>query len=214
LHLRRRDYVTIRIWPDPRRQYRLADLNSEISMRALVLAGFALVVFASSSFSQSIELGSRVRVVASSLPGGVGVGKVIATDGDSLILERERSRGVARLARSDVSSIQVSGGHHRNAGRGAILGLLIGAGGGAVIGAMTWTPCTGFCILEPDTRSASAALGAGVLGTLGALLGTVAGALNVSDEWHSVALSPTVGFKLTENGKSAGLFGLRFSRTF
>lgn len=183
-------------------------------MRPLVLACFALIVFASASTSQTIQPGSRVRVVALSLPGVVEVGKVIATDPDSLIVERERSRGVARLARTDVSSVEVSAGHHRNAGRGAILGLLIGAGGGAVLGAMTWEPCTGFCFLEPDTRSASAALGAGVFGTLGALIGTVAGALNVSDEWQSVTVSPTAGVSRTENGGGSRTFGVRLSRSF
>ncbi|HEY0529553.1 MAG TPA: hypothetical protein VGD02_12035 [Gemmatimonadaceae bacterium] len=182
-------------------------------MRALVLAGFALVVFASSSLSQSIELGSRVRVVASSLPGGVGVGKVIAADGDSLILERERSRGVARLARTDVSSIQVSAGHHRHVGRGALAGALIGAGSGALIGAVTWAPCTGFCFLEPTTRGENAKWGAAIVGTIGALVGTVAGAFIVSDEWQSLTLAPTVGLT-TLNGKNAESFGLRLSRPF
>ena len=183
-------------------------------MRPIVLTSLAFVVLASSAASQTIQAGSRVRVVASSLPGGVGVGNVIAIDGDSLIVVRDRDRGVARLARGDVSSIEVSAGHHRRAGRGALVGLLIGVGGGATLGAMTWKPCTGFCFLEPDTRSAAAALGAGVFGTLGALVGTVAGALTVSDEWQSVTVSPTAGISRTENGAVARTFGLRLSRSF
>jgi hypothetical protein len=183
-------------------------------MRPLALAGLALVVLASPSRSQTIQTGSRVRIVASSLPGGVGVGNIITSDADSLIVQRERPQEVVRLARAEVSSIQVSAGHRRHAGRGALLGVLIGAGSGAVIGAMTWSPCTGFCFLEPDTRGASAALGAGVLGTVGAVVGTIAGVFSVSDEWQSVTVSPTVGVNRTENGNSARAFGLRFSRSF
>jgi hypothetical protein len=183
-------------------------------MRLLGLSSLAFIVLASSSASQTVQTGSRVRVVASSLPGGVGVGHVIAVSGDSLIVDRDRSGGVARLARGDVSSIQVSAGRHRHTGRGALLGVLIGAGSGAVVGAVTWAPCTGFCLLEPQTRAANAALGAGVFGTMGALVGTVAGALSVSDQWQNVTVRPTVGLNRSEHGADAGTFGIHFSRSF
>ena len=179
-------------------------------MRSFNLAMLGIVALSSLALGQALEPGARVGLESRTLGADTRTGVIISSSADSLIVQPDRSRTVARLARTDVSSVEVSVGHHRNAGRGAIVGLLVGVVGGAAIGAMTWEPCNGFCFLEPDTRASSAALGAGVFGILGTVLGTIAGALDVTDEWRSVSIKPDVA--LVRGG--GGTFGLKMSHSF
>ena len=65
-------------------------------------------------------------------------------------------------------------------GRGLLFGLLVGAAGGAILGAMTYSPSkcdssVSFCVDLFDQGS-SAAMGAVLLGGVGALVGFIAGA--------------------------------------
>lgn len=179
-------------------------------MRSLILAFVGIAVFSTVALGQTLEPGARVRLASNALGTQARTGVVVSSTADSLIVQPDRSPTVARLARADLSSVEVSVGHHRHAGRGAIVGLLVGVVGGAAIGAMTWAPCTGFCFLEPDTRATSAQLGAGVFGILGTALGAIAGALDVSDEWRSVTIKPDVAL----SRGSGGTLGLKMSHSF
>ena len=87
-------------------------------------------------------------------------------------------------------------------------GALGGAGGGAVLGAATYTPCNevGFmsCFLAPASRGQSALLGA----TLGAVFGTVGGlfvgAIHRSEDWHSVPVEQIAQLRIVPMPHSVG----------
>ena len=66
-------------------------------------------------------------------------------------------------------------------GRYALIGLGTGAAAGAAVGAGSYSPCSGFCILSP-TRAQDAGFGAVVFGVVGVLIG----ALIPTGGWHEV----------------------------
>jgi len=67
------------------------------------------------------------------------------------------------IQQTDILTIRVA---HR--GRSALVGLAIGGGGGAIIGAASIPSCSGICIISRST-------GAVVVGVAGALIGAIVG---------------------------------------
>jgi len=130
--------------------------------------------------------GTRVRVTllervpAKSLPGGSHIGRLLALDADSLVLEQQNASGT-RLAlhRPSIATLEVSQGRRSRAGRGALLGLIGGAVGGSAFGPnplATKTAAQGF---DP--------LAFGIVGAFGGLgLGALVGSSIHLESWHSV----------------------------
>jgi hypothetical protein len=148
-----------------------------------------------SSVSSSVQPGARVRVSA---PGaGTLTGRVVAVEGDSLLLARDRSADTLRLAQSQLTSLDVSVGRHKRRWRGAGLGFLGGAALGAVIGAATYKKpdCSGeayFCDLG---QGFDATFGAALLGGVGAVVGAIIGG-GSADDWQPVALRRSARLRL------------------
>lgn len=73
---------------------------------------------------------------------------------------------------------------------------MIGAGVGAAIGALTWSPCTetGFlaCLLHPGSRSDQALLVGSITGVIGGIVGAVR-AIRAKGEWEDVVVPHTAG---------------------
>jgi membrane associated rhomboid family serine protease len=111
---------------------------------------------------------------------------------------------------SAIERVDVSSGLHRQTLRGATIGLMSGVVSGAVIGALTYTPCEGWCFLEPSSRGASAALGGAVFGVLGGVTGAIIGAFHQTEDWMPLTLKPTV----TTTASGATKFGLQLTHTF
>lgn len=88
-------------------------------------------------------------------------------------------KGPETFARQDVTRVAVKKQSHR--GRNTLIGLGAGAGLGAVVGAASYSPCTGLCILH-TTRAEDAGAGAAALG----LVGAVIGALIPTGGWHEI----------------------------
>jgi hypothetical protein len=128
-----------------------------------------------------VDAGSRVRIAAPIFGSGREVGTVVSLTRDTLILRRGADISPRSLATSDITALEVSTGTHTRKAKGALWGLLIGVGSGAVIGYATYTKPT--CstqgmfgcinIFGPDSRGSSAAFGA----AFGAIVGTLGGAL-------------------------------------
>jgi hypothetical protein len=83
---------------------------------------------------------------------------------------------------SDITTLEVSNGTHTGKAKGALWGLLIGAGNGAILGYTMYTPpkCDnqGFgCIIlfAPDTKANNAAFSAAAGGVFGISAGTLFG---------------------------------------
>ena len=116
-------------------------------------------------------------------------GRVIALGPEVLEAGLPTNGATARYPLTEIAKLEVVSGRHRP----VLRGLLVGAGAGIVvggaIGAMTYEPCesTEFlgCLLEPESRMQSAAMGGVLLGVAGLIVGGVQGLIPL-DRWQRV----------------------------
>ena len=117
---------------------------------------------------------------------------------------------------SDIRKLDAMTGRHRKVLRSTLIGTGAGIVLGTAIGAATHEPCEstdGFsCILAPETRAQSAALGAVSGGILGLLVGGVAG-LIPRDRWERVSVDGNVVQLRTRNFRD-GAHGLGLAVAF
>ncbi len=190
---------------------------------ALLVMGCALCAFVGNTAAAQepateppLQIGARVRV-SSSTPGlfpSPMVAKVLEQHGDTLSFRPEGTQDSIPLQLGSITQLEVSAGRssHRRQGEG--LGLLGGALIGAVVGAATYTPCSGTfgdCPLAPTSRGGNAKLGGFVGALIGTIVGGFIGARRQTENWERVAVTARgVGFRLAPSGKGA----LMVSATF
>lgn len=132
-----------------------------------------------------VDPGSRVRIAAPVFGPEKRVGTVVSLTHDTLVLRQGASTAFQPVVTSEITSLEISNGTHTRKAKGALWGLLIGAGSGAVLGyALYREPrcrAEGFACLDligPDSKATNAAfsaVGGGLLGTLaGTLFGMIA----------------------------------------
>ena len=182
----------------------------KLSLMALAAAFLGPVV--AHAQAPAVVAGTRVRVTAPSVDLRRHVTTIVDVRGDSIVFGvSDNSRSVAL---SDVTALEVSAGKHRRFLRSAGLGLGIGAIIGAVVGAATYQECvpTEFlgCLVAPESRAQSAAMGGVALGGVGLLTGAVVGALRRTDRWVSVDMPLRASIKPTASGGMS----LTISRAF
>ena len=92
---------------------------------------------------------------------------------DGALTLRSQQRSIL-IRQDEIRQVHSQTGRSRK--RGALWGLAIGAGGGAIFGAAIAQSCTGepFCI-SPISRGQVAAIGAAAGGAVGTLVGTLVG---------------------------------------
>lgn len=178
----------------------------------MVLATALLAPVVADAQAPVVVAGTRIRVTAPSIDLKRHVTTIVDVRGDSIVFgSSDNSRSVAL---SDVTALEVSAGKHRRFLRAAGLGLGIGAIIGAAIGAGTYEECvpTEFlgCLLAPESRAQSAAMGGVVLGGVGLLTGAVVGALRRTDRWVSADMPLRASIKPTASGGMS----LTISRAF
>lgn len=121
--------------------------------------------------------GTRVRVTVREASGERTVtGPLRTFDSQALTLTSNGARHVS-LPRSTITKIEVSRGHRRRVGEGA----LVGAVAGLAVFALIEASCTGEC--EPAENRAALAAGAVAVG---AVAGAGVGALARSERWEPV----------------------------
>jgi hypothetical protein len=99
----------------------------------------------------AIKVKTRTGNTACTLK-GVDAGSLTCNHGKDIVIQQ-----------ADILTIRVA---HR--GRSALVGLAIGGGGGAIVGAASIPSCSGICIISRST-------GAVVVGVAGALIGAIVG---------------------------------------
>jgi hypothetical protein len=133
-----------------------------------------------------VDTGSRVRVAAPVFGGKKQVATLVSFTPDTLVLRQGASTTYRSIATSDITALEVSAGRHSRKAKGALLGLLMGAGVGAAIGYFSYEepePCG--CIridLGPSSEGTSAAFGGALGGIVGALIGALVGS-RPTDTW-------------------------------
>jgi hypothetical protein len=142
---------------------------------ALLLLAFAVTAAADANWAtvKSLTIGGEIKV--SSVDGKSFRGQVQSVTDESLVILAANTQ--QSLPRAQVLKVSTKGESHRK--RNAFIGLGIGAGAGLGIGAAVDGTCKGFCIGPRD-------IGKAVLTPLGALLGTIIGAVWPTGTWHDV----------------------------
>ena len=139
-----------------------------------------------------VDAGSRVRIASPVFGPKKQVATVVSVTRDTLVLRQGASTTYRSVATSDITTLEVSKGTHTRKAKGALLGLLIGAGAGAAVGYFTYTkpePCQNVIecivvvgIVEPSSKAAFTTLGGALGGIAGALVGAVLG-IHPTDAW-------------------------------
>ena len=134
--------------------------------------------------------GSRVRITAPGKPARPAT--LIVRRPDTLLVRWDDSIGSEPVPLADISRLDVSLGQHRSVRRNAGIGALIGVVGGAILGAATYSPCTDTgllaCYMEPDSRGQAAVYGGAAGGALGVVVGALTG-LPKRERWEPVTTS-------------------------
>ena len=157
----------------------LAVLPSLASLSALLIAGSA-----GADQRVPVSLGERIRISPTVLASGSIEGVLVNLEGDTLVMAIESDSQAVVLALGSVRTFEVSRRVTHKASYAGI-GLLVGAGIGAMIGASTYRPCQpepGDWICIDMGRSGSAAAGAIVVGVPLAIIGLLAG-MRESQQW-------------------------------
>lgn len=174
------------------------------------LLALALAMPADAQDTLALHVGDVVRVQLRGHPSPSYEGRLLAFDRDSLAIAAvANSNATVSIRRSDISRVLMSDGRSRSTWAGLGLGLLTGAALGAAAGAIVPHDCG-----EDDPfcgRDARALAGAAVGGTLGLVVGGIAGTLTWHERWRPVELPPAVGIRVVPTGR--GRVGLALSIT-
>ena len=163
------------------------------------------VLIGQTSAMAPLQPGARVRVTLAGEKPRVGI--FVARRADTLIVRWPEFANTISLPLSGISRLDVSTGRHRNVVKGMVLGT-VGAGAvGFLVGAAAYQPCTSNCFLAPTSAAESGMVGGIVLGTVGLVVGTLAG-LPSRDTWQRVSLGErrvAVGLSPTARGATLGV---------
>ncbi len=181
-------------------------------MRYLTLVLVALFVATGSPLAAQeapVEPGARVRVTAPAQQPGWVIGTVVAWEREQLVLEVERPDGLRgtqlRLARDQLTRLDVHRGRKRRTLLGAGIGGLVGAAAGVAIVAGI---CGG---LDSDACTQGQVPIAGAIGGGGGLLiGAGIGTLIKTDRWKAFPVDRVrVSVTPVRNGRLALLVSVR-----
>ena len=150
-------------------------------MRLPLATAFALIVLPAIALSQgvsidplSLQSGTRARILAPTAGSKYELITVASASPDSLRYSLYPSLVTKSLAWQQISKMDASMGRHTNVARGAGIGFLVGAVGGAILGAGPKAVFWGICG-----------------GTLGGFGGAVIGFGQRTENWIPVALPRT-----------------------
>jgi hypothetical protein len=133
--------------------------------------------------------GARIRLTSAGEKPRTAV--VVSHTRDTLLVRWPEIAGPVAVPLAGISRLEVSTGRHRRVRKGMALGTVAGSVTGALVGAATYEPCTSTeflgCFLEPQSRAQAAAWGALAGGTLGFVVGSLAG-LPRREGWKRVSL--------------------------
>lgn len=134
--------------------------------------------------------GSRIRILSPSLGTNLQIGSVVSATSDTLVFLPAKESFSTAITAPNITSIEVAQGTHTRKLQGALLGLLLGAGAGAILASATYKPpkcASGDWCWDILGQGGVTALG-GMLGSLvGVVAGTIVGA-RPTDTWVPVAV--------------------------
>lgn len=163
-------------------------------MRKMIfLLSFGVVVpsIASAQSVGALKVGARIEVTPTRGVASTGAFSSAANDSLSFVRNDATATRVL-LPFGQIKALRVSNGRSRlrSAGRGALIGSLVGVGVGVVSGATTSLKPRGDCFLD-CTRSQAMTFAGIFFGGVGAIGGTIYGAVVNHENWTAVDLGRT-----------------------
>jgi hypothetical protein len=170
--------------------------TSTLSALALItpVAGFSQTVVPDDA---RVDVGSRVRVAAPVFgTKAKQIGTVVSVAPDTVVFRLGTTIPNRSLAISDITSLEIARGKHTRKAKGALWGLLIGAGTAAALGYALYEEPTCHSeeffgcldILGIDSAGTNAAISAVPGAILGALIGALVGS-RATDSWVPATVS-------------------------
>lgn len=169
-----------------------------------VLSTLLLVpsVYATAQRFPAIAPGARVHVKAEKWY----TGTLLSADSVALVLELDRTHYTHVVLRDSVRSLELSRGRHLATIRGAGIGLLAGALGGAFIGLASYKHCRTdipYCFdVAPGVSVRKDAI---LFGSIGAGAGALIGSFSRRDTWAAAALDVLRIGVVPARGRRVGL---------
>jgi hypothetical protein len=130
-----------------------------------------------------IAAGSRVRILSPLLGDQAQTGSVVSATSDTLVFLPHKTSNSTAVSTPNIVRLDVSSGTHTNKLKGALLGFALGAGAGAVIGSVTYKPCTN--CFDMFRRGGNIAVGSFAGGMIGLSGGWYIGS-RATDNWVAV----------------------------
>lgn len=133
-----------------------------------------------------IDPGTRVRILSPVLGTRSATGSVVSATSDTLMFRKDKRSTSTAIGTPNIVRIEVARGTHSTKAKGSLMGFLVGAVTGTLIGAAVYTPteCNLICV-EPVGRAGVAAAGGVVGGVGGAIIGALVGRRQ-TDTWVPV----------------------------
>jgi hypothetical protein len=132
-----------------------------------------LALFVSPAFAD-VAPGARVRVTLLARPEAPIIGSLLAYRPKSIVLAAEPDSAERTFTRADLAKFEQSTGMHSKAGKGAVIGAVLGGVGAGLLGALFAS-----AIKEGDSEAIPLVLGVG-----GAVVGGLVGAALGEDTKH------------------------------
>ena len=153
---------------------------------SLILAALLMGVGAPALAQDStLTPDARVRVMAVGTNRWV-IGKLLAPPRDTVTLLEGDSGETKALATASLARFEVSRGRRKQTGRGAWIGAVTGGVISALLGAVTYEECSGFCVAPDPGRGGTALLGGLLGGVFGLGVGALVGTAFTGDRWTPV----------------------------
>jgi hypothetical protein len=161
-------------------------------MRFILMLGAATLVAPALAAAQAsvipdwpIAAGSRVRILSPVLGRTVQTGSIVSATSDTLVFRRGAQSTSTPIGTPSIVTIDVAQRTHTRKLTGGVLGLAIGAGVGAIIGDVTYKPCTN--CFDIFGRSGNVVAGSILGGLAGTLTGVIVGNRQF-DNWVPVTV--------------------------
>ena len=168
-------------------------------MRLIRILCSAALVAPSLSAAQSpliptwpVTAGSRVRISSPVLGDKLQVGSVLSATSDTLVFLAAKQSTSTVLSTPNIVGMDVARGTHTSKMKGTLMGLVLGAGAGALIGAVTYRPtkcdaASGQWCLDLFGQGGATAVGAILGGAVGTFTGLAIGS-RPTENWVPVAV--------------------------
>ena len=166
--------------------------------RAMVFLIKLMFALPSDGSAQAVPSpGDRIRI--KQVDGTVLTGTLAALSPETIQLSVGSDDRMAEVPVARIAVLETSLGQRSKKNNPKYIGITVATTSilGAIIGAITWRPCSGSLCVGPDTHAGGILLGFGIGALVGLPLGAIIGSLVTEERWKPLALPAPAASRLT-----------------